>query len=120
MQIEKKSIAFVISTVVLLSIITFIVTGCDCAQSADGVIFDRQTKKPVDSVNIATVDIFKNTVTGQGQYSAKNGRFKFNKISGGIRKCPDLTLYFFKGGYKQISLTFESRSTNDTIYLDKN
>jgi hypothetical protein len=120
MLLEKKPTSFTIAIASVFFIGTYLMTGCDCLQQADGVILDRQTKIPIDSLNIATVDILKNTVTGRVEYSIKNGNFKFTKMSGGIRKCPDLTLYFYKWGYNQTSLTFESSSTNDTIYLDKN
>ena len=120
MHLETKFNESIILTVSVLLISTFLMTGCDCLQSADGVIIDKQTKVPIDSATIATVDILQNTVTGQVEYSAKNGRFRFSKVSGGMRQCPDLTLYFFKWGYKQTRMTLEPHSTNDTIYLDKN
>src|SRR5580693_6336330 len=107
----------IIVAIPFLLLIVLLVSGCDCNQSADGVILDNQSKAPIDSVSVATVDIFKNTVPGHIEYSGSNGHFRFSAISGGI-KCPDLHLYFFKQGYNNTSLIFESYSIQDTIYLE--
>ena len=116
-QLKHKKCFVVIIIITLTNVIMFI--GCDCRQQAQGLILDRKTKIAIDHVTISTSDITQNTVPGKLEHSDLNGEFKFDRISGGIRKCPDLTLYFFKPGYKQRHLTFDSFSKNDTVYLDK-
>ena len=107
-----RQIAYIITTLIL--------TGCgDCFQRAEGVVLDNDTKMPIDSVTIAPTSTTKNTEVFPANYSTKNGQFKFRKISGGITHCPDLTLYFYKKGFKQNRSTFSSESINDTIYLEK-
>ena len=95
---------------------TLIIAGCgDCFQQAEGIVLDKNTKMPIDSVTIVST----NTPDNVKIFSTKTGQFKFNKTSGGITDCPDLTLYFYKKGFKQNRSTFKSNSVNDTIYLEK-
>ena len=97
-----------------------ILTGCgDCFQKAEGVVLDKATKMPIDRATIALTSMTNSTKAFSATYSTKDGQFKFQKISGGITHCPDLTLYFNKTGFKQNRLTFNSDSANDTIYLEK-
>ena len=103
---------------VTLLLVTLGMIACDCRQQATGVILDRQTKIPIDSVIIATSDITQNTITGKVTYSSQDGEFKFDKISSGPGSCPDLTLYFYKAGFGQKKLTFSTFSEKDTVYLE--
>ena len=119
MRHQARSKSFLLSILAILLLTIFSLAGCDCVQSADGIILDKQTRTPLGGVSITTVDSSKNTIKGSVIYSGENGQFKFSKISGGIRQCPNLTLYFYKQGFKQNVLTFEPSSSNDTIYLDK-
>ena len=118
MHYQARSKNILPATFAILLLTVFSLVGCDCVQRADGIILDKQTRTPLDSVSITTIDIQRNAMNGSVVYSGKNGQFKFSKISGGIR-CPDLSLYFYKQGFKQNVLTLKSSSSNDTIYLDK-
>jgi hypothetical protein len=116
----KRNVYFFATLIPALTM-TFILTDCgNCVQKAEGIILDKETKAPLDSVSVTSVDVAKNTVPYPIEYSAKSGQFKFSKISGGITQCPDLTLYFYKKGFKQNRVTFNSYSVNDTIFLEKN
>lgn len=115
---EKTPKTYITGILTTLFVNILLLAGCDCPQKADGIIIDRQTNIPIDGVIISTVDILKNTITGRIVHSTKNGRFKFYKISGGLGKCPNLTLYFYKPGFKQQKLMFSSSSINDTVYFE--
>jgi 5-hydroxyisourate hydrolase-like protein (transthyretin family) len=103
---------------IILISLTF--TSCDCVQQATGVVLDRQTKKPISNVSLGK---YENEDAANSYskriYTDKDGLFDYHSTSGGIRKCPDLVLYFNKQGYKTSKVTLASVSTNDTVFLDK-
>jgi 5-hydroxyisourate hydrolase-like protein (transthyretin family) len=98
----------------------FTLTSCDCIQKASGIVLDRQTKKPIDSASIGKYEK-EDTANSYSRriYTNKQGQFDYHSTSGGVRKCPDLVLYFNKQGYKTTKMRFESLSTRDTVFLDK-
>jgi hypothetical protein len=102
------------SAVFMLFIFSY---GCDCMQSADGIVLNRDTKTPVDGVMISSKEFLKNAITPGVEYSTTDGRFTFSKVDGGLQ-CPNLTLYFYKGGFKQKKMTFHPSTVDDTVYLE--
>lgn len=108
----KQFIIYIISVLTL--------TSCDCFQHATGIVLDRQTRKPIENVSLYK---FKKNDSANSYskriYTDKQGQFDYHCTSGGLMGCPDLILYFNKQGYKTIKMTFESFSTNDTVFLDK-
>lgn len=106
--------------IIYIALIVSILSSCDCTQQADGVVLDKQTKLPVESVALGKYEKSDSTNPFSRRiYTDLKGRFDYNGISGGIGKCPDLVLYFDKEGYKQLKVTFESFSERDTVYLEK-
>ena len=95
-------------------------TSCDCIQEATGIVLDSKTRKPIKNVSIGKYEK-EDTANSYSKriYSGKTGQFDYHSTSGGFRKCPDLVLYFGKQGYKTRKVTFESVSSNDTVFLDK-
>jgi len=104
----------------LFIITSLTLASCDCVQQATGIILDRQTKKPIRNVLLGkyekedTANSFSRRVS-----SDDSGHFNYRSVSGGIRHCPDLVLYFSKPGYKTTKMAFDSFSQNDTVFLDK-
>lgn len=95
-------------------------TSCDCIQQATGIVLDRQTRKPIDNVSLGKYEKEDSANSYSRRiYTDKQGHFDYHSTSGGLRKCPDLILYFNKQGYKTSKMTFESFSANDTVFLDK-
>ncbi len=70
-----------------------ILSSCDCMQSASGIVIDAETNKPIDKVEI--------TKTGNdySEKSDENGFFEIRRISGGLFKCPDMTIIVSKEKY---------------------
>lgn len=103
----------------LLSFLAFllglsILNSCgDCYQEINGVIVDKDTNMPIDSVFIQD-----NKKEFNNVYSDKEGLFELHGVSGGLFKCPPMTVKISKIGYDTISLDIES-SVRDTIKLRK-
>ncbi len=105
-------------TIIILT--TLIFSSCDCIQQATGVVFDRQTKEPIDKVALGKYEKEDpNNSYSKRRLTDKNGLFDYHSTSGGLSGCPDLILYFSKSGYKTTKMVFASYTNNDTVYLDK-
>jgi len=100
-----KSIYFI------LIVASLLLNACDCSQRLIGVVFDEETKQPIDSVYI-------HKENHTGDYSDSTGRFQIHAISGGLTGCPLLKLSFSKPGYTTITGEYEN-SNDKTIYLEK-
>lgn len=75
-------------------------SSCDCVQHARGIVLDKETLHPLDSVQFA-----KERDTGDRLYpsiTAADGIFEYSGISGGFR-CPDPVLVFRRRGYKTMT-----------------
>ena len=108
----RKPLIYILPALFLIS--------CDCIQEATGIVLDRKTRKPIENVSIGKYEK-EDTSNSYSKkiYSGKTGQFDYHSTSGGFRKCPDLVLYFSKQGYKTSKMTFESVSSNDTVFLEK-
>ena len=96
-------------------VVSLTFSSCECVQRSEGVILDKDTKQAIDSVIF-----YRDEITNGITYSNKSGEFKFEDgLAGGVPKCPDITLYFYKEGYKPVKATYEAVSMNDTILLEK-
>ena len=104
---------------VILSVL-FLTSCGDCIQNAMGVILDKQTQQPIEQVAIgkSEKEDVQNPYTRK-QYSSKDGKFDYHRISGGFINCPALVLFFSKKGYKTSKITFKSFSQNTTVLLEK-
>ena len=93
---------------IYLLLILIFFESCDCRQQAQGIILDKKTKKPIDSVYVHKLG------EQQGEYSDSTGSYKISEIDGGIFGCPVLKLAFYKIGYKTIE---DDGNQLDTIYM---
>jgi len=104
----KKKTLFLIA-------ISLPMTGCECVQSAEGLILDRDTRLPVENVLY-----YRDEITYGVEYSDSTGKFNYNGgLAGGAFGCPNITLYFYKKGYKPVKVTYKAFSKNDTVLLGK-
>lgn len=102
----------------LFSTIFFIVIicSCDCPINVTGVILDKETGLPIDSVAIGRTDTADlDNPFNDKAYSDSIGKYDYHRISG---SCNTVTLYFTKKGYK--TLKIETKNNNDTIKMIKN
>jgi len=94
-----------------LLVIAITCYSCDCMQRKKGVIINKKTGKPIDSVYIHKIG------EQQGEYSDASGNFEITAISGGVFGCPVLELGYNKSGY---SLVSEGSMPSDTVYMVSN
>lgn len=96
------------------------VSACDCVQEASGIVLDKTTGLPLDSVAIGKLgkEDPSQPYSYLHVYTDSTGRYEYGDISGGLFGCPDLKLFFFKNGYETTGLTFPSATQNDTVYLE--
>jgi len=97
----------------ILICFTAILCACgDCNQIVRGVILDKLTNLPIDSV----------LITGKNgeinEYSDSTGSFEAHSISGGIYSCPLLGLGFTKEGYQSFTGEYNNARIIK-IYLQK-
>lgn len=104
--------------ILLLLITAFLFASCDCMQKASGIVLDKDDKQVIENVAVGKREISTDKPDSDCVFTDKNGQFDYDGISGGLFTCPDLVLYFNKKGYKPIKVTFDSHSTNDTVYLE--
>ena len=85
----------------LLATFTFLVFNCFAQKQKEGVLLDRETKEPVEFVNIYN----------GSDYTVSNadGRFAFTSLNDSVR--------FYRVGYDKFKTTFEQ--LKDTVYLNK-
>jgi 5-hydroxyisourate hydrolase-like protein (transthyretin family) len=108
----RQFIIYILTALTLIS--------CDCIQQATGIVLDSQTRKPIEHVSLGKYEKVDSTNSYTSRiYTDRQGYFDYQSTSGGLRKCPDLILYFSKQGYKTSKMTFDSFSANDTVFLDK-
>lgn len=98
--------------------IVFVLTmfiSCDCVYEVNGIVLDKSTMEPIDSIAIGKTDtIDLDNPFNRKTYTDKNGKYKVTGVSG---KCDRVTLYFSKENFLTQKLTFENGS-QDTIYLE--
>lgn len=87
-----------------------------CKQKIEGIILDKSTKTPIDSVVVSEHSIF-NSYPYPYEQSNRYGLFSFTKES------RNSILYFYKAGYNELRVEFDndhiSKTSGDTIYLIK-
>ncbi|MCU0435600.1 MAG: carboxypeptidase-like regulatory domain-containing protein [Bacteroidia bacterium] len=113
----KKNHSFILLTIALLYF-----TACDCVVSAKGVVIDKTTGQPLDSVALGRyVKEDPKKPSTKFEYTNNKGQFEYFGITGGLLGCPSLTLYFSKEGYKtkEINYKCSNCSTVDTVYLER-
>lgn len=85
--------------------------GCDCMVTAEGVVLDEKTKKPLEGV------LVKNLIYSElGEKTKSDGGFSKVEIGRDKGKCPEFNLEFSKDGYYSDTI-FVPNSTPLTVYL---
>ncbi|HEX6332594.1 MAG TPA: carboxypeptidase-like regulatory domain-containing protein [Flavisolibacter sp.] len=102
----------------LIFITLAVVYSCDCIQRAEGIVLEAESDTPIAGVRISNVDAnSQDSANTRTVFSAADGRWRFTRITGGFRRCPGLTLYFSKPGYRTSATSLGAESANDTIYM---
>ena len=106
---------FILPIIILMTAIT----SCDCFQLANGVVLDKDTKKPIQNVSLGRYETYDPANSFSRQVvTDEAGNFEYRSTSGGMGEC-DFDLYISKDGYEKVKVHFEQTSENDTIYLKK-
>lgn len=99
---------------ILIVAITLILlfTSCEGYKCAEGIIVDKDTGIPLDSVLV-------NVKTGKKQmYTDSSGKFEVcNQMGGCVFGCRDITVEFSKPGFKTL-IKFNEEG-NGTIFMEK-
>lgn len=99
--------------------ILFLLTSCDCVQHATGVVLDKTTGHPLDSVQYRHFERGdKQHPFASLQYTNTEGRFEVNSMTGGLGDCK-LYMEFSRDGYTTMDVTYPPDSKNDTVYLER-
>lgn len=98
----------VITTITFLFSLTSL-TSCEGYSCGKGIIYDRQTNEPLDSV------LCKVLTGSEIQYSDSLGHYEVcNPFGGCVPDCPDIVVEFSKNGYKP------KKATNPRdVFLEK-
>ena len=92
---------------------TFIFSSCEGYRCGNGIIYDSQTKEPIDSVKCTVLSACRDEI----QYSDSLGHFELCNCFGGcVPDCPDIVIEFSKEGYKTQKTINPDKAK---IYLDK-
>lgn len=95
---------------VFFSIIFFV--SCDCNQTVNGFVYDKQTNKP-----ILGATIYKKERREYAENTDSIGYFRLSAISGGI-SCPPMTVIIEHVDYQTQELTIPAGESK-VIYLEK-
>jgi hypothetical protein len=86
-------------------------TACEGVNTANGIVRENATNKPLDSVLCKVIE------TGQEYYTDSAGNYIADGPFGScIGECKDMTVEFSKSGYKSQKLVNPGKKT---IYLEK-
>jgi len=85
----------------LLVMILFGFTSCDCVQYASGIVVD-ETLEPLSGVQV-----HKEYREGITVETDQEGNFEIEGISGGIYECPPMTVIIMKDGYETQRVTIK-------------
>lgn len=90
----------------------FALSACEGYRSADGIVIDKTSRQPLDSVMIEV------TTASYSVYTDTSGKFDVhNRISGCVPDCKDIMIRFSKTNYKTITLT--NPDTETIVELEK-
>ncbi|WP_123776128.1 hypothetical protein [Brumimicrobium aurantiacum] len=92
------------------SIASVLFLSCECRQEASGIILDKNTNEPIDSVIVRGEEGMDGEV-----YSAEDGSYAIDGgMTGAVKGCPDSKVSFSKEGYETMYVT---NPNEKTIYL---
>lgn len=88
-------------------------SSCDCMVTTEGMVFDEQTKKPLDGVLVKNLKY-----SELGEKTKEDGAFKKVEIGRENGKCLEFNLEFSKIGYITDTIFVENASPL-MVYLKK-
>ena len=105
----KKSIKYFFN-IFKLAIIFIAVTGCEGYKCGDGLVIDKLTNQPLDSV----LCVVKSGT--QTYLTDSTGKFNLCNKFGGCMPCKEIIIELSKQDYKTIQIV---NPVNLTVYLEK-
>lgn len=85
--------------------------SCECRRSANGIIIDEATQRPLDSVRVEGL-----TITLYSVFSDSLGNYSVvTSMTGTVGGCPDYNVSFSKEGYQTQVLV----NPEGSVYLKK-
>lgn len=96
----------------LLILVGMFFQGCEEYKCADGIVRDKLTNLPLDSV------LTEVTTGAKTLYTDSTGKFEvYNKMGGCVPNCKDLIIRFSKTDYQTITLT--NPGTDEIVWMEK-
>lgn len=83
-------------SILLLFCLAF--SGCEGKRCGNGIVIDKSSKKPLDSVYCEV------TTGNQTLYTDSSGKFNLCNPFGGCMPCKNITVRFAKDGYKTVEV----------------
>ncbi len=115
---NKLTLAFNMLILIKLTVLVFIFSAalflgsCEGRSCADGMVLDKSTNQPLDSVNV--------TINNDYNYIYTDSTGKFNlctKMNSCMPKCKDATVTFSKSGYQTIVLV--NPPSDHKVFMEK-
>ena len=95
-------------------------TGCADRHEVSGVVVDRASHMPMDSVAITGLDVDrKEGYEWTTSYTGPDGRFTLSLTANEIREKSRVPFIFQKQAYGSITQFFPLDEKKDTFYLEK-
>jgi hypothetical protein len=110
------------SSIILLNVSLLLFASCDCGHSMTGVVLDKETRLPVDSIIIGTMFDIRYSEYNYYTLTDSLGRFECSGLTGpsGFFKCSESKLIFRKSDYTSIEKVYPpGRTENDTILISR-
>lgn len=102
----------IISQLLFAMLLMLCIQSCEGYRCSDGVVLDKLTNLPLDSV---LCDVISGS---QKAYTDSTGKFDVcNRMGGCVPDCKDIMVKFSKAGYR--SQQIENPGTGAVIYLEK-
>ncbi|MCF8219821.1 MAG: carboxypeptidase-like regulatory domain-containing protein [Bacteroidales bacterium] len=98
-------------TIILTLATLTTLTSCDCLQNVTGTVIDEQTDQPIQGAHVHK----ENKDHDQADTDDK-GKFEIRSISGGLFRCPPMTVVIKKDGYETQTVKIKN-AEHETIKL---
>jgi hypothetical protein len=101
-------------------ILLLLFLSCDNRVKISGIVVDKSSKKPLDSVAVTSLDeVSSNGYDWVSAYTLPDGRFILSYPSKEINKKTKVPFIFQKDSYGSVTEFFPREAVSDTIYLEK-
>lgn len=86
----------------------FLLTSCEGEKGGDGIVYDKNTGLPLDSVSYKCIE------TGKLKYTDSLGNWEmYGPFGSCVSDCPDFNVEFSKSGYETQTI----QNPDNNIYL---